>query len=79
MEMRGWFKPEIFPLLTRIDDFLPSHGFLEFSTARPHFAEDTGVILSFDDLESLAHETLLKVVYNARDCHGSISEDSQTR
>jgi hypothetical protein len=51
--------PEIFPLTTCVQDFLPVIGFLELSSACTDFPKDTRVILGFDSCESLANKAFL--------------------
>jgi hypothetical protein len=57
--------PEIFPLLAHIHNFLARQGLLKFCSARAHFAIYVGIILSFDDCESLPDKALADMMHDS--------------
>ena len=62
------FLPEIFPLLPRIDNFLPCQRLLKRLRRTANFAKDVLVMLSFDSSKRLADEMLLYIMDYARNC-----------
>ena len=65
--------PEIFSLLSRIHDFLPSQSLFELCGRSADFAIYILVVLRFYNSQCLTHNVLVQVMNNSRNCSQSAS------